>query len=185
MRGRSVTGWSGSPRARAASVSGPASGTPTGTGPAASGDPDTTVTFTVTSGLLTMTAPDTANLGSGVPGGTISHTIGNVTVTDGRARLGASWTATASSTNWTTGSGIPAETIPATDVSYRPGAITTTGIITARPFDITLSNGAQTAVTGTGGTGDNSATWDPTLSVSVPAAAVIGTYTATLTQAVS
>jgi hypothetical protein len=176
---------SGSPRARTASASGQASGAPTATAPGASGDPDTTVTFTVTSGLLTMTAPATADLGSGVPGATITGTIGNTTVTDDRAQLAASWTATASSTSWTTGGGAPAETIPATDATYSPGALTTTGIITDRPFDITLSSGPQTVVTGTGGTGDNSATWDPTLHVSVPAAAVIGTYTATLTQAVS
>jgi hypothetical protein len=171
--------------ARARTASAPSSGTATAAAPGGSGDPDTTVTFTVTSGLLTITAPATANLGSGVPGGTITDTIGNVTVTDNRAQLAASWTATASSTNWTTGGGTPAETIPATDAAYRPGAVTTTGIITASPFDITLSSGAQTVVTGTGGTGDNSATWDPTLEVSAPDAAVVGSYTATLTEAVS
>lgn len=143
------------------------------------------MTFTVTSGLLTITAPTTASLGSGKPGGTITGTIGNVTVTDNRAQLAASWTTTASSTSWKTGGGTAAETIPATDATYRPGGITTTGIITTSPFNITLSNGAQTVVAGTGGTGDNSATWNPTLAVSAPAAAVVGTYTATLTEAVS
>ena len=68
-----------------------------------------------------MTAPDTVDLGSGAPGTTISGTLGTVTVTDDRALLAAAWTATASATDWTTGGGTPAETIPATDVGYDPG----------------------------------------------------------------
>ena len=51
------------------------------------GDPNTTVTFAVTSGALSMTAPATANLGSGAPGTTISGELGAVTVTDDRAAL--------------------------------------------------------------------------------------------------
>jgi hypothetical protein len=151
------------------------------------GDPDTTVTFTVTSGALTMTAPASANLGSGAPGTTISGAIGAVTVTDDRALLSAAWTATASSTDFTTGGGTPAETIPVGDVTYDPGSITsTTGTITVTPASaITLSGTAQTVVTGTDGVGNNTATWDPTLAVAVPAAAVGGVYTGTLTQSVA
>ena len=37
-------------------------------------------------------------------------------------------------------------------------------------------------MTGTAGVGDNTATWDPAISVAVPAAAVDGVYTGTLTQ---
>jgi hypothetical protein len=58
------------------------------------GGPDTTVTFTVTSGDLTMSAPVTADLGSGAPGTTISGNLGTVTVTGNRALLTASWTTT-------------------------------------------------------------------------------------------
>jgi hypothetical protein len=106
-------------------------------------------------------------------------------VTDARALISASWTATASSTNFTTGGGTPAETIPATDANYNPGPITTTGTITATGTDVTLSNAAQTVVAGTAGSGDNTASWDPTIAVAVPATAVGGLYTATLTQSVS
>lgn len=153
-------------------------------GPAA-GDPDTIVTFTVTTGGVSMTAPASVNLGSGAPGTTITHALGTVTVTDARAALTATWTATASSTNFTTGAGTPAETIPAGDVGYDPGAITTTGTITATGTPITLSGAAQPVVTGTAGVGDNTASWDPTLSVAVPASAVGGAYTGTLTQSVA
>ena len=41
------------------------------------------------------------------------------------------------------------------------------------------------AVTGTEGVGDNTASWDPALSVAVPASAVAGTYTGTLTHSVA
>jgi hypothetical protein len=49
---------------------------------------------------------------------------------------------------------------------------------------LTLANAAAQDIFGTAGVGDNSATWNPTLSVAVPPAAVTGTYTGTLTQSV-
>ena len=106
-------------------------------------------------------------------------------MTDDRALLAAAWTATASSTDWTTSGATADETIPATDVGYDPGAITTTGTITATGTPITLSNAAQAVVAGTAGVGNNTATWNPTIAMAVPAAAVGGLYTATLTQSVS
>jgi hypothetical protein len=148
-------------------------------------DPDTTVTFTVTSGALSMSAPATADLGSSAPGTTISGALGAVTVTDDRALLAASWTAVASASDWTTGGATPAETIPAGDVGYDPGAVTTTGTITATGTPITLAGTVAPVVTGTAGVGDNTASWDPTLAVAVPASAVGGVYTGTLTQSVS
>ena len=106
-------------------------------------------------------------------------------MTDDRALLEASWTTTASSTNWTTGGGTPAETIPATDVGYDPGSITTTGTITATGTPVTLANTAAPVVAGTAGVGNNTASWNPELSVAVPAAAVGGVYAGTLSESVS
>ena len=107
-------------------------------------------------------------------------------MTDDRASLAASWTATASATDWALpGGGTAAETIPAADVTYDPGTVSTTGNITATPHPITLSNAAQTVVNGTAGVGNNTATWDPALEVSVPAAAVGGAYSGTITDSVS
>jgi hypothetical protein len=143
------------------------------------------VTFTVTTGELSMTAPTSADLGSGAPGTTVSGALGAVTVTDDRALLTAAWTTTASSSNWTTGGGTPDETIPAGDVGYDPGSITTTGTITATGTPVTLSADPAPVITGTAGVGDNTATWDPGISVALPAAAVGGVYTGTLTQSVS
>ena len=64
------------------------------------------------------------------PSTTISGSLGTVTVTDNRALLSAAWTVVASSSDWTTGGGMLAETIPAGDVGYTPGVITPTGTIT-------------------------------------------------------
>ena len=148
-------------------------------------DPDTTTTFTVTSGALSMTAPTTAYLGSRAPGTYISFVIGPVQVTDDRALLSAAWTATASATDWTTGAGAPTETIPASDVTYQPGYVFTRGTITATPTAISLSATPTPVVIATDGTGDNDALWYPYISVAVPASAIGGLYTGTMSQSVS
>ena len=70
-------------------------------------------------------------------------------------------------------------------MNYNPGTINTTGTITATGTTVTLSGTPQTVVTGTAGVGNNSATWDPGLVVSVPASVIGGVYTGTLTQSVS
>ncbi|MFG2887752.1 hypothetical protein ACGFYV_36705 [Streptomyces sp. NPDC048297] len=147
----------------------------------AADDPSTTVTYTVTSGALTMSVPVSSNLGSGAPGTAISGAIGAVSVVDDRALASASWTVTAAETDFTSGT----STIPATSADYAPGSITTTGTITATGTSVTLSNPAQTVVSGTDGVGDNTATWNPTVTVHVPAGAVGGTYNGTLTQSVA
>jgi hypothetical protein len=152
---------------------------------AASGDPDTTVTFTVNVGGLTMTAPASADLASGDPGTNIVAALGAVVVTDARALLAASWDTTASATSWTTGTHTAAETIAASLVAYDPGTPFTTGTITTAGTKINLSGTATTVVAGTNGIGNNTATWNPTMTVAVPAAAVGGLYTGTLTQSVS
>ncbi|MFF5527501.1 hypothetical protein ACFY8K_20840 [Streptomyces misionensis] len=148
---------------------------------AAADDPSTTITYTVTSGALTLSVPASANLGSGAPGTQISAPIGPVTVTDDRALISASWTVTAAETDFTNGSA----TIPATDATYAAGSVTTTGTITVTPTNVTLSNSPQVVVTGSDGVGDNTASWDPTIAVNVPPSAVGGTYTGTLTQSVA
>jgi len=161
--------------------------------PVPSGDPDTTVTFTVTSGLLTMTAPDAVSLGTttgttdtGLPGSTVHGVMGDTVVTDDRALLDATWTATAAESNFLTGTHTPDETIPATQATYNAGTITTVGIFLSAPVvtPITLSNDPQTIVA-TNTDGDNTATWDAALAVAIPSTAVLGLYTGTLTQSVS
>ncbi|GAA1842278.1 hypothetical protein [Asanoa iriomotensis] len=145
----------------------------------------TGITFQITAAGLGITAPVTVNLGTGVSGGTVSGSIGPVTVTDQRGLLAATWTATVSSTAYTTGGGTAAETIPAVDATYTAGTPTaTTGVpvpVTGVPGTLGAPRTAYTATA----VGSNSATWNPTLSIAVPAAAVAGTYSGTVTHSVA
>lgn len=165
-----------------------------GTCPASTTCP-TTVNFTVTApDGLTITVPNgPVNIGSGTPGGQISGQLGSVTVSDQRAALTATWTASviAATGGFTTGGGTAAETIPNTDVLYWSGAATaTTGTGTFVPGQANAAAAqsldvSRTAFSKTTGSGDNSATWDPTIVVNVPASAVAGTYTGTVDHSVA
>jgi hypothetical protein len=152
---------------------------------------DTSVTFTVSAGALSITVPAPVNLGSGSPGATISGQMGPVNVTDARALLVATWTATVSSADFTTGGASAAETIPKADVSYWSGPATvTTGEGTFTPGQVTAAAAQslsipRTAFSLSAGVGNNSATWNPTLVVAVPAAAVGGLYTGRVTHSVA
>jgi hypothetical protein len=145
-----------------------------------SGDPDTTVTFTVTTGALSLSAPTSADLATGgAPGTTISGSLGLVTVTDDRALLSAAWSTDASTSlaYWSTGTNTTFERIPASDVGYNPGTIVTTGTITATGSVLPPLTGLSTTptlvVAGTAGSGNNSASWSPTISVAAPARPVL------------
>jgi hypothetical protein len=152
---------------------------------------DTIVTFSVTGSALTIAAPTSASLGSGQVGSTVQGQLGAVTVTDGRGVTPSPWTASVSSTSFTTGGGTPDETIPNTDVRYWSGPATaTTGSGTFVPGQPTAAeavvlNTTQTAFSHTGGAGGNSANWNPTLIVQVPAVVVAGGYTGTVTHSVA
>ena len=97
--------------------------------PQAANAVDTTVTFGVTGGTLTISAPAAVALGSAAPGGTITGPfsgggVTGVTVTDARGLTPAPWTATVSSTDFSPSTGTGA--IPAGNVTYTPNTATTT-----------------------------------------------------------
>jgi hypothetical protein len=146
-----------------------------------------TATVTITGGALSITVPaDAGSLGSRVNtvgGGTISGPLGQVQVNDARsAAAGSGWVASVISTAFTPAAG-PA--IAASAVSYSAGTITKTGTATYtanNPGDLT---GVAAAVTASGITGDNSATWSPTISVAVAGGTAAGVYSATITHSVA
>jgi hypothetical protein len=74
--------------------------------------------------------------------------------------------------------------IPASAISYTAGAITQVGTATYTANNPINLTGVVPAVTATGITGDNSATWDPTISVAVPGGFAANVYSATITQSV-
>ena len=146
----------------------------------------TTATITVTGGFLSITVPtDAGNLGTivnSVGGGMISGPLGQVQVSDARSpAAGSGWVTSVISTAFTPPAG-PA--IAASFVSYSAGAIAKVGTATYtanNPGDLT---GVVAAVTATGITGDNSATWNPTISVLVAGSTAAGVYSATITHSV-
>ena len=124
-------------------------------------------TITVQGGALSITVPTTAgNLGTrpnSVGGGTISGSLGQVQVSDARsAAAGSSWVASVISSAFTPPTGTA---IAASAVGYTAGTITKVGTATYTANDPADLTGVAPAVTATGITGDNSATWNPTINV--------------------
>jgi hypothetical protein len=143
----------------------------------------TPATFELTSGTLGISAPTgSVSLGSQVAAtssSTISGSLGVVTVSDQRGGA-TSWTASVISTAFTPPSG-PAD--PASNVSYAAGAITASATVTPTAVPAPNLTGVSTVVTGAS-TGISSASWNPTLSVLVPANFAPGLYSATITHSV-
>jgi hypothetical protein len=144
----------------------------------------TGVTFAVTGGNLTVSDPASASLqavAASVTAQPVSGQLGNVTVTDDRGGT-TGWTATAVSTTFTGPNGV---SVPASAVSENPGTPTSTGTVTLTPAAPTDLSSAATTMTATGVAGAETATWDPTLTVELPADALAGSYTGTITDSVS
>ncbi len=147
---------------------------------------ETTASVTIDGGSLSISVPAAAgNLGTAantVLGETVSGPLGQVQVNDARdATAGSGWVASVISSAFTPPSG-PA--IPASAVGYTAGPITQVGTAVYTPNDPGDLTGVVAAVTATGITGDNSATWTPTISVTVPGGMAPGVYSATITESV-
>jgi hypothetical protein len=146
----------------------------------------TTATVTVTGGFLSITVPVAAGslgtLPNSVGGGVISGPLGQVQVSDARsAPAGSGWVASVIATAFTPPAG---PTIAASAVSYSAGTITKVGTATYTANDPGNLTGVVPAVTATGITGDNSATWNPTITINVPGGMAAGLYSATITHSV-
>ena len=149
----------------------------------------TTTTFTLLGGSMSITSPgSTAHLGSvSVAAGTVGGQLGTITVNDNRGLLNGGWTGTVSSSHFTIGG----QTVAETNVDYWSGAATATsglGTLLGSQLSSGLAvvvNAAQTAFTGGSLIGNNTASWNPTLIVTLPASSVVGTYTGTVTHTVA
>ena len=152
----------------------------------------TTTTFTLTAGVLAITAPASTNLGSAATGtSSLTAALGSVTITDGRGALLGSWTGSVSSSDFTTGAATANETITKANASYWSGAATATtgvGTFTAGQANAGAAQAlgtSKTAYSATSVIGNNTVAWNPTLIVSIPSAAVAGTYSGTVTHSVA
>ena len=147
----------------------------------------TTATFTLTTaGVLSISAPtgtpvSLATQMSSNHASTVSGQLGTVTVSDQRGGA-QTWTATAISSAFTPTIGPAVTAIAASAVSYSVGTITQSGVV-ATGVDAPALTAVVTVVTGVV-TGLSTASWNPTISVAVPAGALPGTYTATITHSV-
>lgn len=153
---------------------------------------DTTTTFTLTAGVLAITTPGSASLGSVATGSaTTSAQLGSVAISDGRGALLGSWTGSVSSTDFTTGGATGDETIAKAQADYWSGAATaSTGVGTFTPGQANAGakqslTASRTAFSASSVIGNNTATWNPTMIINIPSAAVAGVYSGTVTHSVA
>lgn len=154
--------------------------------PSASAASGTAATFTLNGGSLSITQPSTANLGSTATGSlTLSGSLGDVTVTDSRGLLAANWTATVASTAFTTGTATANETVAASNIAYA------SGLATSSSGSGTFTTGTVASLSAAGtagawvGVGNNTVTWNPTITFTLLPSQVQGTYTGTITHSVA
>ena len=155
---------------------------------------DTTTTFTLAAaGGLAVSAPGALALGSVVTGATTTAAVqlGTVSVTDGRGALLGAWTTSVNSSNFTTGGSTANETISNANADYWSGAATAgTGTAVRLPGQLLAANEvaldiSRTAFSASAVVGNNTAAWNPTVNVNIPAAAVAGSYSGTITHSVA
>jgi hypothetical protein len=153
---------------------------------AADEDETSTVEVTVVAGELEISVKSaTKNLGTveNSPDGTIvTGSLGEVTVRDNRnAPQGSSWVATAVATQLKAKKG---RGISSGNIRYSPGKVDKEGTCTVRASGTVNLNRSRAVVTASEITGNNVASWTPTISVKIPAGAVTGTYSGTVTHSV-
>ncbi|HEV2637069.1 MAG TPA: hypothetical protein VGX23_18080 [Actinocrinis sp.] len=147
----------------------------------------TPVTFEVTGGALSITVPvgpvDLGSVPVSVTPQDVSAQLGNVTVTDARGGT-AGWTVTAGGVDFIGPSSTVSVSAPGSS-SYNPGPINTTGNVVATGTILTPIYPPGTVVQGNLVSGVNTATWNPTITVTVPGNTLVGQYTSTITHSVN
>jgi hypothetical protein len=158
-----------------------ASATALVTAPASAATP---ASFDITGGALSISAPiASVSLGTQVASTSsfvISGPLGTISVVDDRGGA-TSWAVSVISTAFTPSAG-PA--VPASDVSYATGAFTTSGAATPVGTNSSDLTGVTSVVSATS-TGISSVSWNPVISIAVPANFAPGHYVATITHSVA
>ncbi|MDX6198257.1 MAG: hypothetical protein QOJ79_1408 [Actinomycetota bacterium] len=153
------------------------------------------VTFTLTGGVISIAETSTAAALTpaaglaGQTGTTVAGALGSTTVTDNRAGV-LGWQ---SKITGTTAFSNGTFTIPVTAATaFVPGTVSTSGVVAATQgtylsaaTGLALTGSAQTLVTATAVVGNNTATFNPSLSIAVPGGATAGDYVGAVTQTVS
>jgi hypothetical protein len=149
------------------------------------------------SAALSISAPGAKNLGSAATGSaTITSQLGTVTMSN-TAILGlvSGMTATVSFSDFTTAGGGQYKTIPKASFSYWSGPSTANSGISLgniTPGQLTESNAVIASVAQTAFStasllqlGGVSVSFNPTIVLTIPASAIAGTYTGTVTHSVA
>jgi hypothetical protein len=141
---------------------------------------DTGATFTLAGGSLDLTVAADAALTDGAPGATsVSGSLGPVSVSDTRGSI-AGWVVSAASTAFVDGAGSES-----TGASYDSGTATaSTGIVTPTSAGATSIGVVAPVAAGTEASGNNTASYTPTLTVALPPSALAGDYTGTVTTSI-
>jgi hypothetical protein len=150
----------------------------------------TGATFALTAGAISITVPaSTVALGTAAAGASsLSGSLGSVSVTDARGALPAVWTATVTSTPFTTGGATANETVAAAAIGYASGLVSSTGIGVFTGSGTVTPAAIGTGVAGvalTAGIGNNTASWNPTITFTLGASQVAGTYSGTITHSLT
>ena len=139
---------------------------------------------------LAITVPLPVNLGS-VPSGSTSASgqLGTVTVTASGLVL-PSFTATVSATDFATGAGGAGLRIGKASISYWSGPATAALLQDPNPGQATAAQAQDLSVSRRAFSSDGLAlsivtSWNPTIVVTIPTAAVAGTYSGTITHSVA
>lgn len=154
--------------------------------------------FTITGTGLAISDPAPAggrNLGDVASGSlALTGTLGNVSVTDGRAAplALAVWTATVTATGFVRdgAAATPAanEQVTTTNIAYTAGTASSSagGVFTGGVVaSMAAPSGSRVAGAFVGIGGNNSATWNPTLAFTLLSSQVAGTYRGTVTHSVA
>ena len=147
----------------------------------------TTASIVVLGGSLVITMPEQVltltHAVSRIEAVTLSGRLGAVEVSDARgAGAGAGWVVNISSTAFAPPAG---PSITAAAVGYQAGPIAQAGTATLTTHDPSGLAEMTAAVTATGVAGHNSATWNPTITVTLPGGAPAADYTGTITHSVT
>jgi hypothetical protein len=154
-----------------------------------------TVTFTLTGSSLAISEPSstaalTSGALSGLTGSAVTGALGSTVVTDQRGGV-AGWSSKIAGdangfSNGTTT--IPASSavawVPVGSLTSSGVAVVTAGTHVTQATGLALTTSAQNLVTATAVVGNNSATFTPSLAVSIPSNATAGDYSGVVTQTV-
>jgi hypothetical protein len=153
---------------------------------------NTTVTFNLVGGTLSIAAPASvslADVASSTTASTETGQLGSTTVTDTRGSLVGVYTVAVTSSNFTTGAAGPTQTILGSTVTAFSGPATFTNTSAGSVHVTTTAPVAAAGVVPIEGnsaySGNDSSSYNPTITIPVPATNVAGTYTGTITQTVT